>query len=122
LWRFIHHLQISQNRSKIHAAMNPRKHANRFVAILVLAAFGWVLVLSVAPGCHERIHSDANRVEHSCAVTFIVAGNYEHTSNVLAIKPALPVSVEQVARAAQAWVPSPFLSAGLLEHAPPAHS
>jgi hypothetical protein len=90
--------------------------------MLVLAVFGWVLVLSVAPGWHERIHSDANRVEHSCAVTFIAAGNYEHTSNVLAVEPALPVSFDQVALPAQSWIPSPFLSARMLEHAPPAHS
>jgi len=100
--------------------MNPRNYAGRFVAMLALAAFGWVLVLSVAPGWHERIHSDASRVEHSCAVTFIAAGNYEHASNApLAAEPALPVSFEHVSLPAQSWVPSPFLSARMLEHAPP---
>ena len=110
--------EFSQTLENAHA-MNPRNCAGRLVAALVFSAFVWALALSVAPQWHERIHADANRAEHSCAVTLIAAGKYEHVSNVPAVEPVLPVSFEQVALPAQSWVPSPFLSARILEHAPP---
>lgn len=114
--------EFSQTLENAHA-MNPRNRVGRSAAALVLAAFSWAMVLSVAPRWHERIHTDANRVEHSCAVTFIAAGNCEYPAKApLAVEPALLVACEQVALPAQSWVPSPFLSARMLEHAPPAHS
>src|SRR5713101_5533636 len=50
-----------------------------FVAVVTSAAFLWTLTLSVSPQLHERIHPDANRVDHSCAVTFVASGNYNHS-------------------------------------------
>ena len=112
--------EFSQTLENAHA-MNPRNWAARLAAALILGAFAWALVLSVAPQLHERIHSDANRAEHSCAVTFVAAGNYEHTSHApLASEPMLPVSFDTIAVLSPSWVPSPFLSASVLEHAPPA--
>ena len=85
--------------------------------------FAWALALSVAPQWHQRIHSDANRVEHSCAVTFVAAGSYEHHAQPpLAVEPLLPVALERIAFPNPSWVSSPFLSTSVLEHAPPAHS
>jgi hypothetical protein len=100
--------------------MNPRNSVGRLIAASVLGAFAWALTLSVVPQWHQRIHSDANRVEHSCAVTFIAAGNYEHDSQPpVAIEPSLPVAFERIPFPNPFWVPSPFLSASILEHAPP---
>ena len=101
--------------------MNSRTWTGRFIAAFVLSAFAWALALSVAPQLHERIHADANRAEHSCAVTLIAAGNCEHTSHApLGSEPMLPVLFDTMAVLSPSWVPSPFLSASVLEHAPPA--
>src|SRR5439155_26862458 len=56
-----------------------------FVAIFVSAAFLWMLVLGVSPQLHSRVHSDANRVEHTCAVTLTTSGNYTHSPPALVI-------------------------------------
>lgn len=104
-------------------AMNPRNCAARFAAALTVAGFAWAILLSVAPQWHERIHADANRVEHSCAVTFIAAGQCEHSAHApTATELHPPVSFDRVIVLSCSWVPSLFLSASLLEHAPPTHS
>ena len=59
--------------------------ARASVAIFVSAAFLWMLVLGVSPQLHSRVHSDANRVEHTCAVTFATSGNYTHSPPALVI-------------------------------------
>jgi len=95
----------------------------RFVAAVVSVAFLWTLALAVAPHLHERIHADANQVEHSCAVTFIASGNYHHSvsappaaSSIAAIE--FSVSVIST----DPWVQSLFLGAHVFEHAPPQNS
>lgn len=95
----------------------------RFVAAVVSAAFLWTLALAVAPQLHERIHADANQIEHTCAVTFVAAGNYHHTV-------APPPAISAIARVECAapvtstddWIQSLFLSAHVFEHAPPQNS
>ena len=54
-------------------------HGRTFVATCVFAAFVWAIALSVSPQLHQRVHADASRAEHSCAVTAIAAGAYEDT-------------------------------------------
>src|SRR5213078_57009 len=94
-----------------------------WIGLLASAAFLWTLALTVSPQLHERIHSDANRIGHSCAVTFIASGSYNH-SPVGAVV-AVPDLVEQfspVPALTPQWVESAFLLARVFEHAPPAHS
>jgi len=42
--------------------------ARAWIGLLASAAFLWALTLSASPALHQRLHSDANRVDHSCAV------------------------------------------------------
>lgn len=94
-----------------------------FVAAFVSAAFLWTLVLSVSPQLHQRIHPDANRVEHSCAVTFVASGSYNHISHPPALSsPLKSVQFSKIPALIPHWVQSPFLGAHIFEHAPPANS
>ncbi|MEP7015417.1 MAG: hypothetical protein ABI925_08260 [Verrucomicrobiota bacterium] len=94
-----------------------------FVSTLVSAAFFWALVLSVSPHVHARVHSDANNVEHTCAVTFIASGTYEHAAPPPLVRIPAPVAeFSNTPALSPLWVPSPFLGASIFEHAPPAHS
>jgi hypothetical protein len=90
------------------------------VAFLSLLSL-WVLAMSVSPRLHERIHTDAGRAEHSCAITLISSGTYEH------VMPGPVVAVERPTFGEQILLPlttvrvALFHAAALLEHAPPAH-
>src|SRR5438552_2737096 len=97
--------------------------ARAFVAVLASTAFFWTLTLSVSPQLHERIHPDANRVDHSCAVTLITSGNCNHspaapliTAPAPIVKSSRPLALNSI------WVRTLFLDASVFEHAPPAHS
>jgi hypothetical protein len=98
--------------------------ANRgraFVAVLTGTAFLWTLVLSDSPQLHERIHRDANRVDHSCAVTLIASGNFNHCPVAPLVTAPVPVAQFSVVSAlTPKWVESPFLGGSVFEHAPPA--
>ncbi len=92
-----------------------------FVAIVLSAAFLWALALSAFPQLHQRVHKDANRVEHNCAVTMIVSGSYDHAAHVPLV--SAPIQVLQFSKIpvlTSCWVQSPFLGASIFEHAPPA--
>jgi hypothetical protein len=95
----------------------------RCVAALATAAFLWAVALGVTPGLHERIHSDQNSADHSCAVTFVRSGSCHYVS-----APALQIADKPVAEFAtvpdlvSCWVASPFLTAAIFEHAPPSYS
>jgi len=93
------------------------------VAIFVSAAFLWMLVLGVSPQLHSRIHSDANRVEHTCAVTLTTSGNYTHSAPALVI--GVPVSFSEFSEIPvlnAVWVQPPLFGAHIFAHAPPAYS
>jgi hypothetical protein len=93
-----------------------------FLAAFVSVAFLWALALSVSPQLHQRVHKDANRVEHSCAATMIASGSYDHAVHVpLVSAPAPAVHFSKIPALTPQWVESPFLSARIFEHAPPAH-
>ena len=97
--------------------------ARAFVAISVSAAFLWMLVLSVSPHLHARIHSDANRTEHTCAVTFVTSGNYTHCPPSLVISAPVPHSeFSEVIVLNSVWVQPLLLGAHLFAHAPPRYS
>ncbi|HEY6070912.1 MAG TPA: hypothetical protein VIU85_06010 [Chthoniobacterales bacterium] len=92
-----------------------------FVAVVTSAAFLWTLALSASPQLHQRIHSDANRIDHACAVTFVTAGNVDHAPVALLI--ATPVPLDgQIPELTPLWVGPLFLIASVFEHAPPANS
>jgi hypothetical protein len=101
--------------------MRSSTNTRAFVAFLASAVFLWTLALSVSPQLHERIHPDANRVDHSCAVTFIASGNFNHSAcPPLVSVPALVDQFAPVPALTPQWVESAFLLARVFEHAPPA--
>ena len=92
-----------------------------FFGVLASIAFLWTLALSASPQLHERIHPDANRANHVCAVTLITAGNYDHSPAAPLL--SIPILVDQsssVLALTPKWVESAFLLASVFEHAPPA--
>src|SRR5205807_9471042 len=91
------------------------------VAVVTSAAFLWTLTLSVSPQLHERIHPDANRVDHSCAITFVASGSYNHSpATPLIATPIRAVESSQVSALNPIWVRPLFLGAHIFAHAPPA--
>lgn len=91
----------------------------KIIATSICAGLLSVLALSAMPQWHERIHSDAKAPQHECAVTLASSGNYQQLLPIVAV----PVPVLQfcfVPALHPVWVASPFISARLLEHAPPA--
>src|SRR5260370_29455068 len=92
-----------------------------FVATCVSAAFLWALALSASPQLHQRVHPDAGRVEHSCAVTMIASGSYNHAAHAPLVNAPVPaVQFSKIPALTRQWVESPFLGARIFEHAPPA--
>jgi hypothetical protein len=93
------------------------------IAAFVFAAFFWALALSASPQLHQRVHKDANRVEHSCAATMIASGSYNHATHPpLVSADALVPQFSKIPALTPCWVQSPFLGACIFEHAPPVRS
>jgi hypothetical protein len=91
------------------------------VAIFVSTAFLWALALSASPQLHQRVHKDANRAEHSCAVTMIASGSYDHAAHPPLVSVPVPsVHFSKIPALTPQWVESPCLGACIFEHAPPA--
>jgi|ERR1700730_13553371 len=91
------------------------------VAIFLCLAFLWALALSASPRLHERVHRDANRVDHVCAVTMLASGTYDHSASPQLV--GVPDLVDQLCSSpvlTPQWVESVFLVAHIFEHAPPA--
>ena len=81
------------------------------------------MALSASPQLHQRIHQDANQVDHVCAITLVASGNYSYSPAALVLcLPALVDQFSSIPALTPQWVESPFLSASIFEHAPPAHS
>ena len=98
-------------------------HGRAFIAICVFAAFVWALALSASPQLHQRLHKDANRLEHNCAVTMIAAGNYDHAAHPPLVSVPVPsIHFSTIPALTPQWVESPFLGARIFEHAPPARA
>ena len=90
------------------------------VAAAAAVAFLWAAALSVSPALHQRVHSDAKLVDHSCAVTFVRSGSYDHPATALpSVAPNLPKEFATLPELVSSWVRSPFLGAAIFEHAPP---
>jgi hypothetical protein len=111
----------SEDRSAMSTLARSINHRRAFVAVCVSAAFVWALALSVSPQLHQRVHKDANRVEHNCAATMIASGKYDHAAHPpLVSAPAPSVQFSKIPALTPRWVESPFLGACIFEHAPPA--
>jgi len=92
------------------------------IAIFTCAVFLCTLALSVSPQLHERLHPDANRIDHSCAVTLVASGNFSHSAcPQLVSVPDLVDQFSSIPALTSQWVESAFLLARIFEHAPPAH-
>jgi protein-S-isoprenylcysteine O-methyltransferase Ste14 len=112
-----------EDRSPMSIFARSRNHGRTFIATCVFAAFVWALALSVSPQLHQRIHSDATRAEHSCAVTAVTTGSYEHASHPSLVSALHPVAeFGQTAVLHSVWVQPMFLCAHIFAHAPPACS
>ena len=95
-------------------------YGRAFVAAFVSAAFLCALALSASPQLHQRVHYDANRAEHTCAVTMIASGSYDHAAHApLVSAPVEAVQFSKIPALTPCWVQSPFLGACIFEHAPP---
>ena len=96
-------------------------HGRAFFAVFVSAALLWALALSASPQWHQRLHKDANRVEHNCAVTMIASGSYDHAAHAPLVSAPVPaLQFSDIPALTPCWVQSPFLGARIFEHAPPA--
>jgi hypothetical protein len=113
--------QRTQTRIAMTAISGSRNRPQGLAAVFIIAAFLWTLALSVSPQLHERIHPDANRADHACAVTFIASGNYTHSAPPLLVIARSPViQFSKIPTLIPQWVDSQFLGASIFEHAPPA--
>ena len=100
-----------------------KKCSRAFIATFISAAFFWALLLSVSPQLHARIHADANSGDHTCAVTLIATGNYDHPAQPPLVSAQLPaIHFSKIPALTPQWVESPFLGAHIFAHAPPVHS
>jgi hypothetical protein len=96
-------------------------YGRAFVAAFVSVAFVWALALSASPQWHQRLHKNANRVEHNCAVTMIASGSYDHAAHAPLVSAPVPaLQFSDIQALTPCWVQSPFLGARIFEHAPPA--
>ena len=94
-----------------------------FVAGLVSVAFLWALALSASPYLHQRVHPDADRAEHSCAVTMVASGSYDHAAQPPLISaPDFLGQFGSVPELTSTWVKPLFLNAHVFAHAPPTHA
>jgi hypothetical protein len=96
-------------------------YGRAFVAAFVSAGFLWALALGASPQLHQRVHPDANRVDHNCAATMIASGSYDHAAHAILVSaPVQALQFSKISALIPCWVQSPFLSACIFEHAPPA--
>jgi hypothetical protein len=109
-----------QGRSAMSMFARSTNHGRAFVATCVFAAFLWALALSASPQLHQRVHKDANPVEHNCAVTMIASGSYDHAANAPLVSAPVPaIQFSEIPALSPCWVQSLFLGACIFEHAPP---
>jgi hypothetical protein len=111
----------SEGRSSMSTFARSTNRGRALIAIFVSAAFLWALALSASPQLHQRVHKDANRVEHSCAATMIASGSYNHAAHAPLVSAPVPlIHFSKISALTPQWVESPFLGACIFEHAPPA--
>jgi len=113
----------TEDRGAMNTGLRLLNRGRSVVSVFVSAVFIWTLAMSASPQLHQRIHPDANRTDHACAVTFITSGNYDHSVPAPIVSAPVPaVQSSKIPALTSHWVESPFLGACIFEHAPPAHS
>jgi hypothetical protein len=96
-------------------------HGRTLAATCVFAAFAWALALSVSPQLHQRVHVDGSRSDHTCAVTLIATGSFDHAAPPSLIDaPDLLAQFGAVPALSSTWVQPLFLRAHIFALAPPA--
>jgi hypothetical protein len=99
----------------------PTNHGRTSVATCIFAAFVWAIALSVSPQLHQRVHADANNGDHSCAVTLIVSGSFDHAAPLpLITAPRFGARFSEIPELKSTWVQPLILKAHVFAHAPPA--
>ncbi len=91
----------------------------RAINLGLICAFVFGTALAASPKLHDRIHRDS---QHECAATLIASGNFEHSAAPVVVVSPIAVAQFEVVVARPAFVRSLFLSASILEHAPPQNS
>jgi hypothetical protein len=118
-----HRVALSEDRGAMNSFGRSQNCLRVFVAAVVFAAFAWTLVGSVSPQLHARLHADASRVDHVCAITLIASGSYEQAGEpVLVSEPEFEIRLPVSPVLTSNWVKPLFLSAHIFAHAPPANS
>jgi hypothetical protein len=113
--------RLSQAPRPMNSSGRSQTCARIFVAAVLFAAFSWTLLVSVSPQLHARIHAEANRSDHVCAITLIASGTYEHAGQPPVISaPQFDVWFAAAASLTPTWVKPLFLNAHIFAHAPPA--
>ena len=109
-----------QGRCAMSTLARSRNHGRAFVATCVVTVFVWALALSVSPQLHQRVHADGNRPDHTCAVTLIATGSYDHGAQPPLINaPDLLAQFGILPELSSTWVQPLFLKAHIFAHAPP---
>lgn len=112
-----------EDRSAMSRFARSNDYGRAFVAALVSLGFFWALALSASPQLHQRVHADANKGDHACAVTLIVSGSYDHASPPPLISvPRFGSGFSDIPVLSSTWVQPLILKAHVFAHAPPALS
>jgi len=91
------------------------------VAGFIFAAFFWALALTASSQLHQRVHPDANTGDHTCAVTLLASGSYDHAGPPPLISgPQLQIGGSETRALSSTWIQLLILKAHIFAHAPPA--
>ena len=113
--------RLSQAARPMNSSGRSQSCVRVLVATVLFAVFSWTLLVRVSPQLHARIHADAHRADHVCAITLFGSGGYEHGTQPMLVTVPLPaVQFSKIPALTPCWVQSPFLGAHIFEHAPPA--
>jgi hypothetical protein len=110
-----------QDRSAMSMFAHSRNRERTFIAACVFAALFLALTLSGSPRLHQRVHADANKTDHTCAVTLIVSGSYDHAAPLPLISaPRFGTGFSEIPGVSSTWVQPLIFKAHVFAHAPPA--
>ena len=71
--------------------MSVRLNHGKLIALGLIGAVLFALVLGATPQLHERLHQASSTANHVCAVTLLSSGNYQHTLGAaIALAPPAP--------------------------------
>jgi hypothetical protein len=110
-----------QDRTAMSTFARSRNHERTIIATCVFAALVWALALTGSPQWHQRVHADANKTDHTCAVTLIVSGSYDHAALLPLISaPRFGTGFSEIPGVSSTWVQPLIFKAHVFAHAPPA--